>query len=599
MSETAGSKQSLMTSTEESESIKSHEGNKKWLNAYYDPVSSLYTFTQCIALTDISGDGESKLVIADLGSGSFDMKLKVYKGTTLVSENALIDLPTGVVTFYMDTNEPRTPAVAVASGPFIYVYKNLRPYFKFTLPTLEVNQVEQDVWNQAKEGEIDVTILRDMLDGMRCDGARLTTRSLKFLQLEPHELESFANAHKIATLKRQTVITCLSTMNKSMAEDDAISCLILGTEDSAIYVLDPEAFTVLATMSLPSIPVFLSVSGIYDVEFRLIVACRNGGIYTFKRGSKTGKLCIELDSHPVGLVKYGKNFIVGCMDQTLKCFTTKGKKLWTVKLGANIMTIECMDYKPKGLKAVLVALDNCEVHIYKDKYLVNTIKTEDVVTGLKFGKFGREDGTMIMTTKGGGLIVKILKRTATFEEKDICSGPPVSQSIKLNVPKKTKLFVDQTMRERENAVAMHRAFQHDLYRLRLNTARGYVKALETSNTPISTDAAEPLKLSAQVQGIGPSFKLTVNLQNTSLNIPSMHLLITFQCDDKLYNILKPNISVPMLVPGLSYAFQTFIECLSDKGISDAIKVFVLRQGKSVPIITAVINMPVSESIVVV
>ena len=31
----------------------------------------------------------------------------------------------------------------------------------------------------------------------------------------------------------------------------------------------------------------------------------------------------------------------------------------------------------------------------------------------------------------------------------------------------------------------------------------------------------------------------------------------------------------MLVPGLSYAFETFIECLSDKGIADLIKASVL------------------------
>ena len=52
-----------------------------------------------------------------------------------------MDLPTGVCTFYMDTTDPHTPAVAVASGAFVYVYKNLRPYFKFTLPNLEVGQL--------------------------------------------------------------------------------------------------------------------------------------------------------------------------------------------------------------------------------------------------------------------------------------------------------------------------------------------------------------------------------------------------------------------------------------------------------------------------
>ena len=44
------------------------------------------------------------------------------------------------------------------------------------------------------------------------------------------------------------------------------------------------------------------------------------------------------------------------------------------------------------------------------------------------------------------MIVKILKRRATFDEKDTNAGPPAAQNSKLNVPKKTKLFVDQTMR---------------------------------------------------------------------------------------------------------------------------------------------------------
>jgi Bardet-Biedl syndrome 1 protein len=55
----------------------------------------------------------------------------------------------------------------------------------------------------------------------------------------------------------------------------------------------------------------------------------------------------------------------------------------------------------------------------------------------------------------GGLLIKILKRTAVFEERDLSGGPPAAQNVKLNVPKKTKLFVDQTMRERESAVSKY------------------------------------------------------------------------------------------------------------------------------------------------
>nr|XP_023843983.1 Bardet-Biedl syndrome 1 protein isoform X4 [Salvelinus alpinus] len=532
--------------------MKENSESSKWLDAHYDPVANLYTFSSCIALADLHGDGENKLVVGDLGTGSCNMKLKVYRGTGLMSENTLLDLPTGLVSFLMDQHEPRTPAIAVASGPFIYVYKNLRPYFKFTLPPLEVNALEQDVWNQAREEMIDPLSLKEMLEGIRDKAdVPLSVRSLRFLMLDPQDTEAFVNLHKAQPIQRQTVITCIGTLKKNMADEDAVSCLVIGTESKDVYILDPEAFTILSKMSVPSAPTQMDVTGQFDVEFRITVACRNGNIYILRRDSPKPKYCIELSSHPVGLVRMGKSVVVGCAQETLQGFTQKGKKLWTACLPAPVTTMGVMDLPTRGFQAVLVGLANCEVHLYRDKNLISTIKTPDVVTSICFGRYGREDGTLIMTTKGGGLIVKILKRTAVFDDRDSAPGPPLAQSIRLNIPKKTKLYVDQTMRERENAVAMHRAFQMDLSRLRLAAARAYVKALESSLTPMSSSLSEPLKMNAVI---------------------------------------------PLLVPGLNYPIDTFVECLSDKGISDIIKVFVLREGKSAPLLTAHINMPVSEGL---
>nr|KAG5712923.1 hypothetical protein BaRGS_007520 [Batillaria attramentaria] len=380
----------------------------------------------CMTLSDIQADGDYKLIIADLGTGSYDMKLKVYKRSDQ---------------------------------------------------------------HPSDEGD---------------------------------------------TGKSQTVITCLATLKKSLADDDAISCLVLGTENKAIYVLDPEAFTVLATMELPSVPVFLSVNGLYDVEYRIVTSCRNGCVYTLKRGTSEAivKHCIELKSQPVGMERINKNIYVGTMDQMLHCFTAKGKKLWTVKMPATILTLEAIDFKPKGFQGRCSCPEQ---------------------------------------PSAGSLFVKILKRSAKFEEQDLSAGPPAAQNTKLNVPKKTKLFVDQTLREREHAVAMHRTFQRDLYLLRLNVAREYAKALDNSMNPISSDPTEPLKLSAQIQGIGPTFKLTVNLQNTSLTQASSELIIAFEFDERLYSFRKKLIQVPMLVPGLNYIFDTFIDCLNDKGVSDNVK----------------------------
>ncbi|XP_008297331.1 BBSome complex member BBS1 [Stegastes partitus] len=569
----------------------------KWLDAHYDPVAGLYTFSSCVDLADLSGDGESRLVVGDLGSGCSGMKLKVYRGTALMSESTLLDLPAGLVAFFMDLHEPRIPAVAVASGPCIYVYKNLRPYFKFTLPGLEVNTLEQDVWQQVREGQIDPLTLKEMLESIRKKAdVPLSVRSLRFLSLDADDMDDFVQLHKLQPIRRQTVITCIGTLKKSTADEDGVSCLVIGTESSDVFILDPEAFIILSKMSLPAAPTAMDVTGQFDVEFRITVACRNGNIYILRRESDKPKYCIELSSHPVGLVRLGKNVVVGCTDESLQGFTQKGKKLWRTVLAAPITTMAAMDLPTRGFQAVLVGLANCEVQLFRDKNLLSTIKTPDVVTSICFGRYGREDGTLIMTTKGGGLMVKILKRTAAFDDRDSAPGPPPAQSIRLNVPKKTKLYVDQTLRERENGLVMHRAFQMDLSRLRLAAAKAYVKALESSLTPMSSSLTEPLKMNAVVQGLGPSFKLTLNVQNTAACRPVMNLAISFLYDESLYRMRSPYLRIPLLVPGLIYPVETFVECTSDKGISDIIKVFVLHEGRSSPLLTAHINMPVSEGL---
>jgi hypothetical protein len=45
---------------------------------------------------------------------------------------------------------------------------------------------------------------------------------------------------------------------------------------------------------------------------------------------------------------------------------------------------------------------------------------------------------------------------------------------------------------------MHQTFQKDLVKLRIKTAKEFLRTLKTSSTPISTNPNEPLKLNAQV-----------------------------------------------------------------------------------------------------
>ncbi|XP_070086316.1 BBSome complex member BBS1 isoform X11 [Equus przewalskii] len=519
------------------------EASSKWLDAHYDPMANIHTFSACLVLADLHGDGEYKLAVGDLGPSGRQPCLKVLKGPTVLAESALPALPAAAAAFLMGQHEPRTPALALASGPCVYVYKNLRPYFKFSLPQLPPNPLEQDLWNQAKEDQIDHLTLKEMLEGIREKAeVPLSVQSLRFLQLELSEMEAFVNQHKSKPIKRQAVITTMTTLKKNMADEDAMSCLVLGTENKELLVLDPEAFTILAKMSLPGVPVFLEVSGQFDVAFRLAAACRNGNIYILRRDCKRPKYCIELSTQPVGLVLAHKVLVVGSTQDNLHGFTHKGKRLWTVHMPAAILTMNLLEQRSRGLQAVMAGLANGEVRIYHDKALLNVIRTPDAVTSLCFGRYGREDNTLIVTTR-----------------------------------------------------AMHRTFQTDLYLLRLRAARAYVRALESSLNPVSATAREPLKLHAVVQGLGPTFKLTLHLQNTSTARPILGLLVCFLYNEVLYALPRAFFKVPLLVPGLNYPLETFVESLSDKGISDIIKVLVLREGQSAPLLSAHINMPVQPA----
>lgn len=73
------------------------------------------------------------------------------------------------------------------------------------------------------------------------------------------------------------------------------------------------------------------------------------------------------------------------------------------------------------------------------------------VTGMIYGVFGREEGCLILNYKSGGISAKILQRQANLTSSSSKPGAPPEQDIPLNIPKKTKLFVELSQREREQA----------------------------------------------------------------------------------------------------------------------------------------------------
>merc|ERR1719195_1331854 len=410
---------------------------------------------------------------------------------------------------------------------------------------------------------------------------------------DPDQQMEFVRKAKDTLLQQQTSITCMEVLKQNMDETTAVSMLVLGTENRMVYILDSSALNIATKVELDAVPTFISILGLYDVEYRITVACRDGNIYTIKNGQVLSSV-IELETQPVGLVRYDKNIYVGCMDNVIHSFHFKGKKNHSIYLPCPISCMNLLQItKSRVAKALVAALSNGEVRLYNGKHLISTTKTNDVVTGMKLGTFGREEGSMVLSFKSGALMVKILQRNANLDTSNTTPGPPPEQDIPLDVPKKTKLYVEQTSREREQAIDMHRTFQRDLCKLRLSTARAYVNLLGTGHGPMSSAGGAQVRLNAEVVGVGPQFKVIVRVQNAGVHaLYDVPLMCT--TNPSLYRVPKPCFYLPILVPQQVYLVEIPVTCVNENGGTDCVRMFLCNQTSNVPIISAIVNMPISE-----
>lgn len=555
-------------------------------------MANATAYSSCVATADLAGDSDWRLIVAGA-----DKKMKVWSGTTLVSEHNLLEVPVALCPFYSETQVPRTPSLAVAAGTHVYIYRNLRPYYKFTVPNLEVDGKEIEVWESVRDNKLSVGDAFDELANMRDAGTVLTSRSLDLLTIEDgdevaHRQEQFARANCEDPLVQQTSITCMSTIKKSLDEPDAVSSLYFGTEAGQLYILQPAGTEVRNKFQLSSPPVFVASTGLLDVDYRIVAACRDGHIYTVKNNEVSG-LVIELESQPCGLVRTAKNILVGCMNNVVHNFHVKGKKNYSLYMPASIQCMETLDIvRARTVKCLIVSLSNGELRVYNEKHLVSVYHVSDTVHGLRFGRLGREDNALVVTTKGGSLQVKIMPRQANLEGSGANAGPPPEQDIPLAVPKKTKLYVEQTQREREQAVDMHRIFQRDLCKLRLSTARAYVKVLQDGQGPVSYGAGASVRLNATVQGLGPLFKIRVALQNTgSRPIYDVPLMLSAA---PMYSLSRSQVHVPVLLPGLTHVNEVMVMCNDQNAGAGTVRVFVCNKNSALPIISAIVKMPLSE-----
>ena len=224
-------------------------------------------------------------------------------------------------------------------------------------------------------------------------------------------------------------------------------------------------------------------------------------------------------AQPNAIARIEKSIFITTMDSKLVCFHIKGRLNFNITLPAPATDMGVVKLqRNRIIEALIVSLQNGEVRLYNGKELIHTLQMNDVITAMRWGQFGRERNSCIFVGRNGSMTLNIMTRQANLEKAGSDSGgPPTAQDVPLKVPKKTKLFVEQTAREKENATLMHRAFQRDLCKLRLTTARNFVKIITSGEAGVSTGggggSATSVRMNATGMGLGPTFKFKIEICN--------------------------------------------------------------------------------------
>ncbi|CAH2074626.1 unnamed protein product, partial [Iphiclides podalirius] len=538
-----------------------------------------------------------------------------------IADLLLPDLPLGIVGFYTSETTPRAfPVVAVATSSCIYIYRNLKLFFKYYLPSVELSTCELEIWKQLMDP---INQNNKSLTGLTASLQTipqkvLSSQSQHFLILDAEQRLEYVEQMTGLPGCKNVEIACITTLKIHSVDKYAISCLVVGTEEGEVIILEPATFTTANIAKLCAIkktPYQMVATGLYSVDYRITIATREKSVCLLKRDWKEGQLLFNTDEHIIAIEvsTIDNSIFVICCDKKFSCYSKKGKKLWSLNLEHRPIAVTLVPIMHLGITLTAVALASGHLHLYDGNSLRDTMFVKEVVSAVKFGQLGQEENVFIIITNSGGLALKILKRTAEFLAAAggvAAAGAPPPQPWLL--PKRSKLFLEQSARERENAVAMHQAFQLELSRLRLESARVLLAAHSSGDNSVATGALEPVRLSAEVEGLGPVFRVTLVVENSSSDKAVIGLALLFNAHTN-YKISRPYLKVPLLPPNSRVQLRTRVEELFGDEISPEVllrgvtgrggercllKVLLLKDGRRSPALAATVQIPPTDPMMV-
>lgn len=242
----------------------------------------------------------------------------------------------------------------------------MKPYFKYTVPSLMIEPFEIDVW-QRFPTDRPVNYKKHIDDLKSMNISKLSSLSQKIISLPVDEVESFLKENSEPKLQRLPTIVAMTTIFKGIEDDKSPNCLIIATEAGDVLIMDAQSFNIMheaRVSNFNATPDLISASGSYQSDFKIVIATREGSICILRKNWLEGREIVKLQrpATAMSLLQIDQTIVV--LSNSLMCYSKKGKLLWDLKMPGVVLCMTPVSLPHLGVSLVFIGF----------YYLLETLK---------------------------------------------------------------------------------------------------------------------------------------------------------------------------------------------------------------------------------
>lgn len=249
---------------------------------------------------------------------------------------------------------PSFQVIAVSVGPSILFYRNMKPYFKYTVPSLMIEPLEIELWKKLPS-DLPMNYEKHINDLKSMNISQMSSLSQRLISISKDEREVFIRENMEPKLERLPTIVAMATIFKSIEEEKSPNCLIIATEASDVLIMDAQSFNILHTArvcNFKATPDMISASGSFQNDFKIVIATREGSLCILRKNWLEGREIVKLETPATSMCLLPIDQTIVVLSNSLMCYSKKGKMLWSMAMSEPVLCMTPVSLPHLGVSLV-------------------------------------------------------------------------------------------------------------------------------------------------------------------------------------------------------------------------------------------------------